>query len=129
MEETLVTDDGTVETPQRIELSELSDEVRPLAKRYAEQEKGSLTETVRQALDAFVEDPEQGLKVFDDLDPRVLERVLKKKGITREELVNKFKPQSQSQDSIESQIEAYLQKTTTKSARATIESKLSELPE
>lgn len=72
-----VTGDEANKNPPALELSEMPDEARSLAKRYAEQEKGKLTESVRHTLVAFARDPEQGLKLMDEIDPKVSQRVLK----------------------------------------------------
>lgn len=85
------TDDATQNSP-RIELSELSEDARTLAKRYAEQEKGTLMEKARHSLATFAKDPTEGLRLMDELDPRISERVIKDSGLnSREELVNSMK--------------------------------------
>jgi hypothetical protein len=77
--------------PEVIELSDLPEDARTLAKRYAEQEKGSLTEKARHTLATFVKDPEQGLKMMDEMDGKVVGRIIKDSGLnSREELVQKL---------------------------------------
>lgn len=122
--------DATLNSPH-IELSELSDEVRPLAKRYAEQEKGSLMEKARHSLTAFAKDPVEGLRLMDELDPRVSEKVIKDLGMnSRDELVNSFKKKDWlSEEDVLKLFERKTQENNTGTAKANIETKLSQLPE
>ena len=75
---TATDEEGKAITLPAIELSSIEDDdTRALAKRYGEQERGKMTEAMRNTLVAFVRDPAEGLKMVDSIDPKVTQRVLK----------------------------------------------------
>lgn len=119
------------EPKAKIELSELPEEARALAKRYAEQERWSLTETVRHAMDTFVEDPVEGMKKMDEIDPRVIDRIQKKRGFnSREELMASFeKTGPLSEDKVKALFSQLHEETAIRDVKSGIEDKLAELPD
>jgi len=124
-----VTDEEAVKTPPVIELSSITDDdARALAKRYAEQERWKLTESVRNTLATFARDPVKGLEMMDSIDPNVSKRVLKDLWVGSVEELAK-KTEWLSEEKITSIIEAKLKETSVRDVKTSIETKMSQLPE
>lgn len=124
----IVTDEeGKVITPPEVDISSITDEdTKALAKRYAEQERGKMFESVRNTLVAFVRDPADGFKKVEEIDPKMAQRVLKDLWVKS---VEELRKSDISEDKISAMIEAKMKEASSREVKTTIVNKLAQLPE
>lgn len=127
-EHSIATEEEGKITPQEIELTSIpDDDTRALAKRYGEQERGKMFESVRHTLVAFMRDPAEGLKEVEKLDPKVAQRVLKDLGVKSVDELRKT--DTLSEEKVAAIVANQLKEASSREVENTIVNKLAQLPE